>query len=188
MKVFKVVYESFGLLSFGSWLSKSGLKIQIFDVKYLFLKNLKKTAFSVILRTPGIPKFPSPGVLQVHPLPRKPTSGLSGLDCWSWNSDLVPWELYFGNRIFKNFHILHILCYFGWKLLAQGMKNRKISNFPKCPSKLFCLLLGVPDTSPDSLGLVWVPLEPPWVRWKKLKFCLKIRIFLEISAFCHWGP
>ena len=58
---------------------KSGLKTQIFDVKFVFLKNLKKTAFSVILRTPGFPRFPSPGVMQVHPMPRKLLSGLRGL-------------------------------------------------------------------------------------------------------------
>ena len=79
MKVLKVVYESCGLLSSGSWPWKSGLKIQIFDVKFVFLKNLKKTAFSVILRTPGFPRFPSPGVMQVHPMPRKLLSGLRGL-------------------------------------------------------------------------------------------------------------
>ena len=188
MKAFKVVYESCRLLSIASWPLKSGLKIQIFDVKYVFLKKLKKTAFSVILRTPGFPRFPSPGVMQVYQMPRKLVSRLSGLTPPRRILELVLWKLYFENRIFTILHIFQNSSNFRWKTAVWGFKNRKISNFPKRPSKLFYVPLSGPNTFLDSLHLVWVPLEPPCVRWKMRNFCLKIRIFSSFSPLCHFGP
>ena len=164
MKASRVVYEFVGLLSTRSCTWESGLKIQIFDVKFANLKHLQKPAFSAILHTPGIPRFPSPGVMPVHPRPGKLLYALSGLAPSRRILDLVPRGLYFGNRIFTIFLICQNLSNFSWKIAVQGTKSRKKSNFPKCPSSLFYLPLSVPNTFPVSLSLVWVPQAPPCVK------------------------
>ena len=163
MKTSKVVYETVELVSTHLWPWKSGLKIQIFDVKNAILKSPKKPAFSVISHTPGFPKIPALGVIPMHPMPRKLMSRLSGLTPPSRILDLVPWKLYFGNRIFTIFQCFHFWGNFSWKKPTRGSKYRTKSNFPKCPSKLFCLPLDVPNTPADSLRSVWVPLEHPCV-------------------------
>ena len=81
--------------------------------------------------------------------PIAPEFWFSALKALFWKSNF---------QFFSKFSILGI---FWLKNSFPEQKNRKNLNFLKSPAKSFCVPLSVPNSSPHSLGMLWVPLGSP---------------------------